>query len=326
MKKHFISILLFGSIIATSVAQDVKVTSSFDSSTIYLGDQIKYRITVDQPSDIKLELPVFRDTLNKNITILSGPVTDSSKIKDGRLLIVENYLITSFDSGTYKVSPVYVESKDARGLKRFYSDYSLLKVKRYPVAPADTTSKIYDIVKPYTAPVTVGEILPLILLLFLLAFVIWVAVRLFRKFRKSDKVVPEVIIPDPAHIIAFRELEKLKEEQLWQKGQIKHFYTRLTEIMRQYLENRYNVYSLELTTSETLESLVRSGFKKNASYNQLKVILTGADLVKFAKYNPDASENESHFQNSWDFVLTTKLNDEAPGAVTESDKKREGNL
>jgi hypothetical protein len=326
MNKLYISILLLVSIIASSGAQDVKVTSTFDSSAIYIGDQIKYRITIDQPSDIKLDLPVFRDTLNKNIAILSGPVIDSGSIKDGRIKIVENYLITSFDSGTYKIPPVFVESKNAGGLKRFYSDYTRLKVMRYPIAPADTTLKIYDIVKPYKAPVTVGEILPLVLLLLLLAFVIWLAIRLIRKFKKSDKETEEEIIPDPAHIIAFRELEKLKEEQLWQKGQIKQFYTRLTEIMRQYLENRYKVYSLELTTSETLENLVKSGFKKDASFNQLKVILTGADLVKFAKYNPEASENESHLQNSWDFVLATKLNDEIPGIVTEKDKNREGTL
>ena len=59
------------------------------------------------------------------------------------------------------------------------------------------------------------------------------------------------------------ELEILKEEQLWQKGEVKIYYTRLTEILRKYLENRFRVYSLELTTDETLEALVNTGFKKD---------------------------------------------------------------
>ncbi len=59
--------------------------------------------------------------------------------------------------------------------------------------------------------------------------------------------------PDPAHVIALRDLERLMSEKLWEKGEIKAYYTRLTEILRQYLENRFSVYSLEMTTDETLD-------------------------------------------------------------------------
>jgi hypothetical protein len=325
MKKFIISILILISIISSSGGQNVIVTTSFDSSGIYIGDQIKFSITVDQPSDLQLELPFFKDTLIKNIEILSGPVVDSTEIENGRIRIVEKYLITSFDSGSYQIPPVFVETKNANGLMRFYSDYSQLKVMRFKIAPADTALKIYDIIKPYRAPVTVGEVLPWILLVALFVIVVWIAVRYIRKFRKSEKEVEIIINPDPAHVIAFRELEKLREEQLWQKGQIKNFYTKRTEILRQYLENRFNIYSLELTTSETLDNLVKSGFKKDVSYNKLKTILTGADLVKFAKYNPESSENESHFQNSWDFVLVTKEDEENVGEVGETVKIREEN-
>ena len=75
--------------------------------------------------------------------------------------------------------------------------------------------------------------------------------------------------------------------------------------MRQYLENRFKVYSLELTTSETLDALVRTGFKKNESYNQLKSVLTAADLVKFAKYKPEPAENES-FSGFMEFCSCNK--------------------
>ncbi len=105
-----------------------------------------------------------------------------------------------------------------------------------------------------------------------------------------------------AHEVAFKELERLREEELWQKGEIKKYYTRLTEILRQYLENRFRVYSLEMTTAETLEALVSTGFKKDESYNDLKSVLTGADLVKFAKYNPVSSENEFIFRFPGSFV------------------------
>jgi hypothetical protein len=326
MKRLIIPIFLLFAIISAINGQNVNVTSSFDSSRIFIGDQIKFIITVDQPSDLRLRLPFFKDTLCKNIEILSGPVVDSSSIQNGRIKIVERYLITSFDSGYYQVPPVFAEMKNENGLKRFYSDYSQLEVMRVKIAPADTTLKIYDIIKPYRAPVTLGEVLPWVLIVALIIALAWAAIRFIRKLKKSKTAVEAVIDPDPAHVIAFRELEKLREEKLWQKGEIKNYYTKLTEILRQYLENRFRVFSLELTTSETLMALLKVGFKKDVSYNQLKTVLNGADLVKFAKYSPEPSENESHFQNSWDFVLATKENEVIIVTVDEKGKALEGSI
>lgn len=306
MKKLFIPIVLLISIFPSSFGQNVNVTSAFDSAKISIGDQIKFTITVDKPTNVKISIPVFKDTLTRNIEIISGPKTDSSVQLDGRIRLIQKYLVTSFDSGQYQVKPVYAETKDAGGLKRFYSDYSSLKVMRVKIAPPDSTAKIFDIIKPYRAPLTVGEILPWLLIAIITAALVWLAIRFFRKIKKSDKEYVPYVAPDPAHIIAFRELEKLKSEELWQKGDTKLYYTRLTEILRQYLENRFRVYSLELTTEETLVELIRAGFKKNSGYNDLKSVLTGADLVKFAKYKPMADENETHFQNSWNFVDSTK--------------------
>jgi uncharacterized repeat protein (TIGR01451 family) len=306
MKKLIIPIVLLISIFPSSFGQNVNVTSAFDSAKISIGDQIKFTITVDKPTNVKVSIPVFKDTLSRNIEIISGPKTDSSVQLDGRMRLIQKYLVTSFDSGQYQVKPVYAETKDAGGLKRFYSDYSSLKVMRVKIAPPDSTAKIFDIIKPYRAPLTLGEILPWLLIAIITAALVWLAIRFFRKIKKTDKEYVPYVEPDPAHIIAFRELEKLKTEELWQKGDTKLYYTRLTEILRQYLENRFRVYSLELTTDETLVELIRTGFKKNGGFNDLKSVLTGADLVKFAKYKPMSDENETHFQNSWNFVDSTK--------------------
>lgn len=317
MKRIYNILLIILCASTLAEAQDVKVTASFDSSKIYIGDQIFFTLKVDQPAEIGLQFPFFKDTLCKNIEIISGPDVDSIINNDGRISITEKYLITSFDSGFYELPPVFAELKNDNGLKRFYSEYTRLEVMRLNLAPADTATTIYDIIKPYKAPLTAGEILPWILLALAAGFIVWFAIRLIRRFKKSKPdYIPEVI-PDPAHIIAFRELERLRDEELWQKGEIKYYYSRLTEILRQYLENRYKVYSLELTTYETLEALVKTGFKKDDSYNKLKSILTGADLIKFAKYKPEAQENEVHFLNSWKFVEVTKeTNTHVSGADT----------
>jgi len=321
--RRLVSILIFLITFSAINGQDVTVTASFDSSKIFIGDQIFYTVTIDQPSDLVLDFIKLKDTLCKNIEILSGPVTDTSTISAGRLKLTSKYLITSFDSGYYRILPAYAEIKNENGIKRFYSDYALLEVMRVKITPPDTAAKIFDIIKPYRAPVTIGEILPWVLLASVIAALIWGIIKLIKRFMRSKKGPEQIINPDPAHIIAFRELEKLKEEQLWQKGEVKLYYSRLTEILRQYLENRYGVFSLEMTTSETLEALVKTGFKKDEFYASLKSILNGADLVKFAKYKPEPSENEQHFDNSWKFVDATKVKEEITEGVNET-KKKEG--
>ena len=320
MRTRIYILLLLSINFSAAVSQEVTVKAVFDTSRIYIGDQINYTVTVDQPSGLSLDIATHKDTLLKNIEILSGPVTDTLSLDASRLRITKRYLITSFDSGFYEVPPTYAELTSETGLKRFYSDYSMLEVMRVRIAPSDTTAKIYDIVGPYKAPLTAGEVLPWLLFALLAAALVWVIIRLIRRFRKTKPGQEPVIINEPAHVKAFRSLEKLKEEKLWQKGEVKQYYSRLTEILRQYLEDSYGVYSLEMTTSETLEELLKTGFRKDDNFQRIKTILNGSDLVKFAKYKPDPSENELHFENSWQFVDITKKKEE----ITEQPSENSG--
>ena len=316
-----IMLCIFISVAGVS-GQEVNVTAVFDTSRILIGDQINYTVTVDKPVSYLLSIPVFRDTLQKNIEILQGPLSDTSTLKDGRVRIRQKYLVTSFDSGFYQVPPVYAELRTSGGIRRFYSDYAPLEVLRTKITPPDTTKGIFDIIMPYKAPLTLGEVLPWLLPVLIIIAALWYFVRLIKKIRSRRSGDTPVKNPDPAHVIAFRDLEKLKEQKLWQKGEIKQYYTRLTEIIREYLENRFRVFSMELTTFETLNELLRTGFKEDESFRQLRTILTGADLVKFAKHNPEPSENELHFENAWEFVNKTKI-DVSTSLTGPSDGDRE---
>jgi hypothetical protein len=306
MKRYSVILLYIYISLSAALAQEVNVTAAFDSSRIFIGDQINFTLTIDKPVSYLLSVPVFRDSLMKNIEVLNGPSTDTSFLKDGRMRIRQKYLVTSFDTGFYQLKPVYAEMTAERGIKRFYSDYSQLEVMRVNLAPQDTTAKIFDIIAPYKAPLTPGEVLPWLMLFLLSCAAIWYLVRFIKKRRMQKSGDPIEVNPDPAHIIAFRQLEQLKADNLWERGALKDYYTRLTEIVRLYLENRYSINSLELTTIETLAELRKIGFREDDSYRKLRTVLTGADLVKFAKFSPEPSDNELQFTYAWDFVEETK--------------------
>jgi hypothetical protein len=121
---------------------------------------------------------------------------------------------------------------------------------------------------------------------------------------------------EPAHIIAFRELERIKKEKLWLKNQVKSYYTELTDAIRRYLENRFDLPAMERTSNEILGSLSDTDFLNKELTAHLKEVLERADFVKFAKSMPLPDENERSFSIIWDIVENTKL-------LTDSDELEE---
>jgi hypothetical protein len=134
-----------------------------------------------------------------------------------------------------------------------------------------------------------------------------VLIYIIRKIRRKEPILKRSKPREPAHIIALRDLEKLKNEKLWQKEKIKDYYTELTDILRMYLWNRYSIRTMERTSEEILDSLKISDFKDDDAFNTLKEIFYTSDLVKFAKFKPLIDEHEKCLKESFEFVDKTKL-------------------
>ena len=127
-----------------------------------------------------------------------------------------------------------------------------------------------------------------------------------------------LLIPTrPPHEIALEELKKLEAERLWQQGLIKQYHSRLTDIIRTYIEHRYGIIAMEMTTGEILVALSRAISEKESS-EKLSLLLQLADMVKFAKVQPLPGENEMAMQQSTDFVIATKeMKKENPKSLSE---------
>lgn len=147
------------------------------------------------------------------------------------------------------------------------------------------------------------------MVLYILVGVAILGYLLFRYFKKQkikeEEVVeePEVILPP--HIIALEKLEKLKSEQLWQKGAVKEYQSRLTYTLREYLENRYDTQALESTTAQIIEDLRKLDVTQGQR-DKIKELLQVADLVKFAKAEPPEEFHARVMQESFAFIEQTK--------------------
>ena len=158
-------------------------------------------------------------------------------------------------------------------------------------------------------------------------FVILALVLLFifrdkLKPKKTEKPKPKKPT-EPGYVVALRELERLKEQKLWQNNNVKGYYIELTDIIRSYLYNQFDIYSLEMTTSETIDEVDNIYIINDELKSKLLQVLSLADFVKFAKAQPLPDEHDLSFKNALSFVEETKkliLN-----SVSETTKKEVNN-
>lgn len=109
----------------------------------------------------------------------------------------------------------------------------------------------------------------------------------------------------PPDQIAFNRLNALKDAQLWEKGQEKEYYTRLIDILRDYLQERFGINAMEMTSSQILKAL-SSNEETRLPHKYMQKVVEIADYVKFAKVRPMPDDNVRSFQNAMQFVEETR--------------------
>ena len=306
MKFDFIKIIVFlilSFVLSTAQAQ-VEVAAAVDSTNMLIGDQLKLHITASVPTSAsiqKFDLTPFK--AEEEMEVVQESAWDTVQ-QNGMLHLQKELTFTIFDTGYY-----WIPGLPLTYLQNGVSN--IAKTQRIPIN-VNTVQLVADSTQIELAPIkdiirekaNWRDYLPFILMVLSLAAV--VGIFYFINKRKNQQTAPpppEVIIP--AHEIALTALTQLKSEELWQKGDIKTYQTRLTHIIREYLENRYEVPALESTTDEIQRSLKKVDFDTSWK-EKLSNILQVADLVKFAKAEPPADFHERVLEEAESFVRATK--------------------
>jgi hypothetical protein len=302
LKKTLVLLGLILTLSTLQAQQRVSVKATIDSSDLMIGEQTLYHIEVSGPVSMKYVFPTFSgDSLVSGLGIINRSKLDTVSINNERIELKTDYLVTSFDTGLYYIPPV----KILAGTDTFESNNLALKIMTYDV---DTTKmKLYDIKGVQKPPFVLSDYMveTLLFLLFyaLVLLLIWLYLRKKYPHLLGEKEAQELLLPP--HVVAIMELDRLKAEKIWKQGKNKKYYTELTDIIRKYIERRFQFNALEMTTDEIL-TLFKRDKSTQSVYQNLSQILQLADLVKFAKIEPLESENELSIINSYLFVNQTK--------------------
>jgi hypothetical protein len=175
---------------------------------------------------------------------------------------------------------------------------------KFNTVAVDTTKPIKDIKPQLSAPFDWKGMF-VYLLIFAAIVLAGVVIYYLLKRRKPKTSTREEYDPKiPPHIIAIEALKRLDGEKLWQKGQVKLYQTRLTEILRTYIERRFGILALEMISREIVDAISKLNIP-NDIIEKMKYTLDTADLVKFAKYEPLPDENSLGMKNAIEFVNAT---------------------
>ena len=303
--------------------EEVSVKARLDSTTLLIGEQTKLTLSVVTPKAIGVAFPNVVDTLTRAIEVVQQSAIDTA-FADGQLLTLkQELLVTSFDSGYHLIPGLSFLALNDNGL--------VDTIKTNPLAlnillvPVDTSQAIKPIKGLEEAPITIQEMLPWILGILTAIILGLVGFLIYRRYKNRPvEVITKPKPKEPAHIIAFRDLEVLKNEKVWQNGEVKVYHSRLTDIIRAYIEHRYEIPALEQTSDEIFGAFERNGLQQVVPYENLQQLLTLADLVKFAKGKPQPSENDRSMDLAYEFVKRT-INEPIPTDATKENEHTESN-
>lgn len=304
MEKKWLQLFLIFSLAwFGSYGQPIEVKARLDSTRLLIGAQTTITLEAIKPRGKSVVFPFLKDTITRAIEVLQVSSLDSTVLEDDKMLMSKALTITSFDSGYHVMPPFefFTENKNG-GVDTLRSNTLALEVSLVPV---DTAEAIKPIKAPEEIPFTFREAIPYILVA-ILVLALALGLYFYQKNRKKPEQKATVpTVQEPAHRIALRALDELKEKKLWQSGQVKNYHARITDILRAYVEQRYQIAAVEKTSAEIIHAFRLSGLDQKVPFEEFERILRLSDAVKFAKGQPSVAENMKSLEMAYDFVKKT---------------------
>ena len=301
MRRFVFLIVLIVSVI--DVSAQVSVEVRIDSIEMFVGQQVHVTLTANAQENAKIEFPQFKPTqyITPGVEVLASKELDKRDLDNGFVARSMEYTLTSFDDTLYYLPPMVVKIDG----KAYKSKSLALKVLTIEV---DTTH-----VDQFFGPKDVQDnpflwsewrlpfwLSVLMLVLLALSYYLYLRLRDNKPIIKTIRIVKRLL----PHQKAMKEIEQIKADKMVTSENSKEYYTKLTDTLRKYIEERYGFNAMEMTSSEIIEKLM--AIQDESALSELRHLFLTADLVKFAKYSTLINENDANLVNAIEFINQTK--------------------
>jgi hypothetical protein len=293
MRQYVLLIVLIAS--ALRCLAQSSVTAKIEPIEMMIGEQATVTLTVQTADDAKVDWPTFQP---RQMLVPGVEVLNTQRTSDHTMVIT----LTSFDGNLYHLPPFKVK---INGKEQQSADLALKVVE----IEVDTTqlNKFFPPKDVQDNPFLWSDWSLSFWLSVLLLVLIALCGYLYLRLRDNKPVISHIKIVKRLlpHQKAMKEIEQIKADRMVASENAKEYYTKLTDTLRKYIEERYGFSAMEMTSSEIIERLTAAGDQQ--SLDELRQLFTTADLVKFAKYSTMINENDANLVSAIDFINQTKL-------------------
>ncbi len=273
-----------------------EVIASADKDKITIGEKLTYALEVKTAQNIEVEFPVFEDNL-AGLSIRDSSLKEKSSF--GRKIYIKSYLLSTYVTGPYIIPPAAIKykTKDADQWEELETNEVVVQIES---VLGDQATDIKDIKGPIELPSSLW----IFVVIAILVAAIWGAIALVKLISKRREIKAISIVP--AHVAAYVALKRLKKKDYLRQGKVREYYSELSDIIRRYIEARFELRAPEMTTEEFLLSVKKATIFSKEQIRLLKEFLSHCDMVKFAKHKPSKKEVDESFLSAEQFIDQTK--------------------
>jgi len=306
-KTFLFLVCLMGFLSTLSISAQVTATAEVSKEAIQLGEELPLVIKVERPESIVVDWPKMLGNIGA-FEILSYSQKQTTSLENGNVSESQTISLTSFDEGVFAIPGLVFKYRDNNRQKQVQTTGIKVGVRSVAIDTTQSFLPIKDIAAIDVPMIDYIKyylnkykwVLIILLLALVAAFLFW---KWYRGKEEAIDETPKEIVP--AHITALEKLRGIEKQQLWQQGEIKIFYSQITDVLREYVEHKFEVSAMESTTDEILEGLHKTDINPALS-SKLKQLLTDADLVKFAKATPSQDMHKQKLKDAFVFVEHSK--------------------
>lgn len=303
-KLKIIIILLF--CLSVRLYSQVVVEQRLDSMEMFIGEQVHLTLSVTVKNGQRVEFPTVKagTYLQNGIEVLDIAKDDTVKQEDGRHKISRKYTLTSFDDTLYYLPPMTIKVDG----KPYQSKNLALKVMTLDVDTVNK-NKFFPAKGIQDNPFLWSDWTPVIWQTLLVIVLCLIGYFFYKRLRSNKPIIKRIKIVKKMlpHQKAMKEIERIKSEKMPSSEDQKAYYTQLTDTLRTYLQDRFGINAMEMTSSEIIERLQEE--ENRDKLDELRDLFETADLVKFAKYSALINENDRNLTTAIAFINETKKED-----------------
>ena len=301
----------------------VKLVIRLDKDQIVAGERLPMLLEVAAPRDVDVQMPALGDALGQ-FEVLDPQTPPDIPVGGGgeQRRLTHRYNLRTLEAGEQVLPPITIKFSDRR-----VTDGSSEPIESELTTPELTVTVSTSVVGEFD-PTKFRDIKDAVEVdvprrgwrWWWIAAAIAVGALMLALGRRLHRATPKLAAVEPPllpHLWANRELDRLAADGLVARGQIQPFFFRLSDIVRQYIERRFSIMAAEQTTEEFLREARRNPSLDQQQQRSLGEFLRGADMVKFAKYQPDPSDCDAAMASARQFVYQTAQQQEPASTPAE---------